>query len=221
MAQQERKKRRGRWGLLTLGPWPDRWIGKAGRRICAAGPSAVQGSGWAEAEEAQARAVAGLARSTGRAGELLVLCSMQSCGRLLVQSSGERGERAARQTVTGAELHLAPARDKNGAGSRRGSGLGWRSATREGGRRIHRTGSRQGAPWMWSEATRWRPRRIFGLGARASGTRRRESAGWVNRAGEIPRGIRWSGGGVGMDGTLLLKFRVRGLFIGRVSLGAT
>ena len=61
-------------------------------------------------------------------------------------------------------------------------------------------------------------REEFGLGARASGTRRRESAGWVNRAGEIPRGIRWSGGGVGMDGTLLLKFRVRGLFIGRVSL---
>ena len=144
----EKKTEEGRWGLLTLGPWPDRWIGKAGRRICAAGPSAVQGSGWAEAEEAQARAVAGLARSTGRAGELLVLCSMQSCGRLLVQSSGERGERAARQTVTGAELHLAPARDKNGAGSRRGSGLGWRSATREGGRRIHRTGTRQGAPWM-------------------------------------------------------------------------
>ena len=54
--------------------------------------------------------------------------------------------------------------------------------------------------------------RNFGLGARASGTRRRESAGWVNRAGEIPRGIRWSGGGVGMDGALLLKLWVRGLF---------
>ena len=51
--------------------------------------------------------------------------------------------------------------------------------------------------------------RNFGLGARASGTRRRESAGWLNRVGEIPRGIRWSGGSVGMDGTLLLKFRVR------------
>ena len=49
--------------------------------------------------------------------------------------------------------------------------------------------------------------RNFGLGARASGTRRRESAGWVNRAGEIPRGIRWSGGSVGMDGTMGLDFR--------------
>ena len=29
------------------------------------------------------------------------------------------------------------------------------------------------------------------------------------------------GGARRMDGTLLLKFRVRGLFIGRVSLGAT
>ena len=83
IVEKKEKKEEGRWGLLTLGPWPDRWIGKAGRRICAAGPSAVQASGWAEAEDAKARAVAGLARSTGRAGELLVLCSMQSCGRRL------------------------------------------------------------------------------------------------------------------------------------------
>ena len=93
-------------------------------------------------------------------------------------------------------------REKKGKGNggketaARGSGLVQCHA--EGGRRIHRTGSRQGAPWMWSEATRWRPRGIFGLGARASGTRRRESAGWVEKDREgIPRGF----GRVAAEGT--------------------
>ena len=51
--------------------------------------------------------------------------------------------------------------------------------------------------------------RNFGLGARASGTRRRESASWVNRAGEIPRGdsVEWRR----RQGTNLLEIRV-GLF---------
>ena len=53
---------------------------------------------------------------------------------------------------------------------------------------------------------------------------------WVDREG---RGVLWLGRWIGRDpdvewrrpkgndGTMLLKFRVRGLFIGRVSLGAT
>ena len=45
------------------------------------------------------------------------------------------------------------------------------------------------------------------------GSRKGEAAaGWVDRAGEIPRGIWWSGGGGWEDGTSLLKFRV-GLYI--------
>jgi len=47
----------------------------------------------------------------------------------------QRGKRRGRET---------------GEKRRRRGALAWCSATREGGRRIHRTGSRQGAPWMWS-----------------------------------------------------------------------
>ena len=113
-------------------------------------------------------------------------------------------------------------RERLGTGKRRDRGFGrgspflgssrWRAAAPVG--QAHRSRDVVGGYRVEAE-------RNFGLGARAPGTRRRESVLWVNRAGEIPRGIRWSGGGVGMDGTFLLKFRVRGLFIGKFSLGAT
>ena len=41
-----------------------------------------------------------------------------------------------------------------------------------------------------------------------------EGERWLGESGRgDPEGIQWSGGGVGMDGTFLLKFRVRGLLI--------